>query len=45
MRKAVEVLPDGTGIKLGAVVDTTRRRADKLSDEQQAEWAALGMPW
>ncbi|MFB7598352.1 Helicase associated domain protein [Streptomyces sp. NPDC056160] len=44
-RKAVEVLPDGTEIKLGAVVDNTRRRADKLSDEQRAEWTALGMRW
>ncbi len=44
-RKAVEVLPDGTEIKLGAVIDNTRRRADKLSDEQRAEWTALGMRW
>ncbi|MEU5092926.1 Helicase associated domain protein [Streptomyces sp. NPDC021356] len=44
-RKHVEVLPDGTEIKLGAVVDNTRRRADKLTDEQRAEWTALGMRW
>ncbi|MEU5093052.1 helicase associated domain-containing protein [Streptomyces sp. NPDC021356] len=44
-RKHVEVLPDGTEIKLDAVVDSTRRRADKLPDEQQAEWTALCMRW
>ncbi|MEW2298093.1 helicase associated domain-containing protein [Streptomyces sp. NPDC006743] len=44
-RKAVEVLPDGTEIKPGAVIDNTRRRADKLSEEQRAEWTALGMRW
>ncbi|MFB7601032.1 helicase associated domain-containing protein [Streptomyces sp. NPDC056160] len=44
-RKAVEVLPDGTEIKLGTVVDNTRRRADKLSDEQRAAWTSLGMRW
>ncbi|MEU5093035.1 helicase associated domain-containing protein [Streptomyces sp. NPDC021356] len=44
-RKHVEVLPDGTEIKLGAVIDNTRRRADKLSEEQRAEWTALGMRW
>ncbi|MFB7600032.1 helicase associated domain-containing protein [Streptomyces sp. NPDC056160] len=43
-REHVEV-PDGTEIKLGAVVDNKRRRADKLSDEQRAEWTALGMRW
>ncbi|MFC4326504.1 helicase associated domain-containing protein [Streptomyces andamanensis] len=44
-RKHVEVLPDGTEIKLGAVVDNTRRRADKLTEEQRAVWTALGMRW
>ncbi|MFC4326509.1 Helicase associated domain protein, partial [Streptomyces andamanensis] len=44
-RKHVETLPDGTEIKLGAVIDNTRRRAGKLSDEQRAEWTALGMRW
>ncbi|MEW2298083.1 Helicase associated domain protein [Streptomyces sp. NPDC006743] len=44
-RKAVEVLPDGTEIKLGAVIDNTRRRADKLTDQQRAAWTALGMRW
>nr|BFD80601.1 hypothetical protein StreXyl84_00020 [Streptomyces sp. Xyl84] len=42
-RKHVEVLPDGTTIKLGAVIDNTRRRADKLTDEQRAAWTALDM--
>ncbi|MEW2298018.1 helicase associated domain-containing protein [Streptomyces sp. NPDC006743] len=44
-RKAVEVLPDGTEIKLGAVIDNTRRRADKLTDQQRAQWTALSMHW
>ncbi|MEU5091315.1 hypothetical protein [Streptomyces sp. NPDC021356] len=44
-RKAAEALPDGTEIKPRAVVDDTRRRADKLSDEQRAEWTALGIRW
>nr|BFD87068.1 hypothetical protein StreXyl84_64690 [Streptomyces sp. Xyl84] len=44
-RKHGEVLPDGTEIKLGAVLDNTRRRADELTDEQRAQWTALGMHW
>nr|BFD88359.1 hypothetical protein StreXyl84_77600 [Streptomyces sp. Xyl84] len=43
MRKHVEVLPDGTEVKLGAAVDNTHRRAAALSDEQRAAWTALGM--
>nr|BFD80613.1 hypothetical protein StreXyl84_00140 [Streptomyces sp. Xyl84] len=36
-RKHLGVLPDGTEIKLGNVVDNGRRRADNLTDEQRAD--------
>ncbi|MFC9955725.1 hypothetical protein ACFVIN_35845 [Streptomyces prasinus] len=44
-RKHVEVLPDGTQVKLGTPVDNTRRRTTTLTDEQRAQWTALGMRW
>ncbi|MFQ6148524.1 helicase associated domain-containing protein [Streptomyces seoulensis] len=44
-RKHVEALPDGTEVKLGTVIDNTRRRATALTDQQHQEWTALGMRW
>ncbi|MFQ6144425.1 Helicase associated domain protein [Streptomyces seoulensis] len=44
-RKHVEVLPDGTEVKLGTTVDNTRRRATALTNQQHAQWTALGMRW
>ncbi|MFD7878208.1 helicase associated domain-containing protein [Streptomyces sp. NPDC059766] len=43
-RKAVEVV-DGVEHKLGAWLDNTRRRTDKLSTERRAELDQLGMRW
>ncbi|MFD5586715.1 helicase associated domain-containing protein [Streptomyces sp. NPDC127063] len=43
-RKHVEVV-DGVEHKLGAFLDNTRRRADRLSAERHAELDALGMRW
>jgi hypothetical protein len=36
---------NGTQIKLGAFLDNTRRRADRLSAERRADLDALGMRW
>ncbi|AZP14920.1 helicase associated domain-containing protein [Streptomyces aquilus] len=42
--KHVETV-DGEGIKLGSFLDSTRRRADKLSPERRAALDELGMRW
>ncbi|WP_249402401.1 helicase associated domain-containing protein [Streptomyces sp. YIM 121038] len=43
-RKHIETV-DGQEVKLGGWLDNTRRRADKLTDEERAELSALGMRW
>ncbi|MFJ8670264.1 Helicase associated domain protein [Streptomyces sp. NPDC093600] len=44
-RKAVEVLPDGTETKLGIWYSNTKTRRDRLTVEQRAALAALGIDW
>ncbi|GGZ18076.1 helicase [Streptomyces nitrosporeus] len=44
-RKAVEVMPDGTEVKVGIWYGNTKARQDKLTPEQLAGLARLGVPW
>ncbi|MFJ2232109.1 hypothetical protein [Streptomyces halstedii] len=44
-RKAVEVMPDGTEVKVGIWYGNTKARQDKLTSEQLAGLAGLGVPW
>ncbi|MFS7880273.1 Helicase associated domain protein [Streptomyces asiaticus] len=44
-RKAVETLPDGTETKLGIWYSNTKARRDKLTQEQRAALAELGVEW
>ncbi|MEV8457760.1 Helicase associated domain protein [Streptomyces sp. NPDC052095] len=44
-RTAVEVLPDGTEVKVGIWYSNTKTRQDKLTPEQLAGLARLGVPW
>nr|BFD88336.1 hypothetical protein StreXyl84_77370 [Streptomyces sp. Xyl84] len=39
------LLPDQRESKLDAGIDHTHRWTGKLTDEQRAQWAALGMRW
>ncbi|MFG2437903.1 helicase associated domain-containing protein [Streptomyces sp. NPDC048508] len=43
-RKHVQLV-DGEETRLGAILDNTRRRAAKLSEERRAELDELGMRW
>lgn len=44
-RSHVEVLPDGTGIKLGVFLSNTKSRRTKLAGDKLQQLAALGLAW
>ncbi|MFD9623990.1 Helicase associated domain protein [Streptomyces virginiae] len=44
-RAHVEVLPDGTEVKLGVFLSNTKTRRAKLSADKLQTLAALGLPW
>ncbi|MEV0193122.1 Helicase associated domain protein [Kitasatospora purpeofusca] len=44
-RGHVEVLVDGSEVKLGVWLSNTKSRRDRLGAEQLAELAGLGLPW
>jgi hypothetical protein len=41
----VEELPDGTSVRLGVFLSNQKNRRDRLTDQQLAQLAALGLAW
>jgi hypothetical protein len=44
-RQHVEELPDGTSVRLGVFLSNQKNRRDRLTDQQLAQLAALGLAW
>ncbi|MFF0049184.1 hypothetical protein [Streptomyces sp. NPDC005498] len=44
-RSHVERLPDGTSVRLGVFLSNQKSRRDRLTDQQLAQLAALGLTW
>ncbi|GAA3482253.1 hypothetical protein [Streptomyces yanii] len=44
-RQHVEELPDGTTVRLGMFLSNQKSRRDKLTDQQLAQLAELGLAW
>ncbi|MFE9913492.1 Helicase associated domain protein [Streptomyces clavifer] len=44
-RQHIEELPDGTSIRLGVFLSNQKSRRDRLTDDQLAALAALGLDW
>ncbi|GAA1934112.1 hypothetical protein GCM10009753_79330 [Streptantibioticus ferralitis] len=44
-RDHVEVLPDGTEVRLGVFLSNTKSRRAKLADDKRQQLAALGLEW
>ncbi|MGW1554277.1 helicase associated domain-containing protein [Streptomyces sp. NPDC002346] len=44
-RGHVEHLPDGTTVRLGVFLSNQKSRRDRLSEQQLATLAALGLEW
>ncbi len=44
-RQHVEELPDGTSVRLGVFLSNQKSRRDRLSDDQLAALAELGVEW
>ncbi|MGW3826614.1 helicase associated domain-containing protein [Streptomyces sp. NPDC005071] len=44
-RQHVEELPDGTTVRLGVFLSSRKNRRDKLTGQQLAQLAELGVDW
>lgn len=44
-RQHVEELPDGTTVRLGVFLSNQKNRRDRLSEQQLAALAELGLAW
>ncbi|WP_439655049.1 Helicase associated domain protein [Streptomyces chryseus] len=44
-RQHVEELPDGTSVRLGVFLSNHKNRRDRLTDDQLAALANLGLEW
>ncbi|MDX2733451.1 hypothetical protein [Streptomyces sp. PA03-2a] len=44
-RQHVEELPDGTPVRLGVFLSNQKSRRDRLTEDQLAAFANLGLEW